>query len=44
MDTGVRMLKISYYPSDDILLLNNGCPWAWVLMWLMVSSSMPMPS
>lgn len=22
-------LQISYYPSDDILLLNNGCPWAW---------------
>ena len=22
-------LQISYYPSDDILLLNNGSPWAW---------------
>ena len=22
-------LQISYYPSDDILLLNNGTPWAW---------------
>ncbi len=22
-------LRISYYPSDDILLLNNGSPWAW---------------
>ncbi len=22
-------LEISYYPTDDILLLNNGSPWAW---------------
>ena len=22
-------LQISYYPSDDILLLDNGRPWAW---------------
>lgn len=22
-------LQISYYPSDDILLLKNGSPWAW---------------
>lgn len=22
-------LQISYYPSDDILLMQNGCSWAW---------------
>ena len=22
-------LQVSYYPSDDILLLDNGCSWAW---------------
>ena len=27
MDPGVRMLKISYYPTDDILLMENGKQW-----------------